>query len=127
MQRTMVSGAVSQTPDAYPRNVGPVARPLPLACTLGPTDAAARGEELRALGAHGLVDVREEPGRAVLRFRAEPGIRRRVEAIVAAESECCAFLDFRLEHGAEATVLTVSSPHGGGEAVQMLAAAFDGR
>jgi len=104
-----------------------MSRPLPIACSLGATDLAARGAELRALGGDGLVSVSEGPGRAVLTFRPDAEIRERVEAIVAAESECCAFLDFRVEHGTEATVLTISAPNGGAEVVSELASAFAGR
>jgi MerR family copper efflux transcriptional regulator len=101
-----------------------MSRPLPIACTLSATDLAERGEELRALGGDGLVSVSEEPGRAVLRFRADADIHRRVEAIVGAESECCPFLDFRLEHDSDAIVLTITAPNGGAEVVRDLAAAL---
>ena len=94
---------------------------------LSATDLRERGEELRALGADGLLDSTGEAGRAVLRFRPDPSIRQRVDAIVAAESECCAFLDFRVEHGHDATVLTVSAPNGGAETMQELVAALAGR
>ena len=104
-----------------------MSQPLPIACTLGATDLEARGAELRALGGDGLVDVAQDAGRAVLRFRPDPGIRQRVDAIVAAESECCAFLDFKIEHGDAATVLTISAPNGGGEMVHELAAMLAGR
>jgi hypothetical protein len=104
-----------------------MSRPLPIACKLSATDLKARGEELRALGGDGLVDATEEPGRAVLRFRPDPSVRKRVEAAVAAESECCAFLDFELEAGEDATVLTISAPNGGAEMVHELAAALAGR
>ncbi len=69
----------------------------------------------------------QEPTRADLRFRPDPEIRERVDAIVAAESECCAFLDFEVEHGDEATVLTISAPNGGAEMVHELVAALAGR
>lgn len=104
-----------------------MSQPLPIACTLGAADLEARGAELRALGSDGLIDLTEHDGRTVLRFRPEPDIRARVEAIVAAESECCAFLDFRLDHEADATVLTIRAPNGGAETVHELAAAFGGR
>ena len=104
-----------------------MSRPLPIACTLSATDLQARGKELRALGGDGLVNATEEPGRAVLRFRPDPSVRERVEALVAAESECCAFLDFELEHGHTATVLTISAPNGGAQMVHELAAALAGR
>ena len=102
-------------------------RPLPIACTLSATDLRARAEELRALGGDGLLDASEDGGRAVLRFRPDPSIRERVEAVVAAESECCAFLHFEVEHGDDATVLTISAPNGGAEMAHELAAALAGR
>ena len=46
---------------------------------------------------------------------------------MAAESECCAFLDFEVAHGDDATVLTISAPNGGAEMVQELATALAGR
>lgn len=104
-----------------------MSRPLPIACTLSATDLRARGEELRALGGDGLLDATEDEARAVLRFRPDPSVRERVEALVAAESECCAFLDFEVAHGDDATVLTISAPNGGAEMVHELAAALAGR
>ncbi len=100
---------------------------LPIACTLSAADLEVRGAELRALGADALMDATEYGGRAVLRFRPDSRIRERVEAIVAAESECCAFLEFKVEHREQATVLTISAPNGGAEMLHELAAAFSGR
>ena len=104
-----------------------MSRPLPIVCTLSATDLRARGEELRALGGDGLLDATEDEGRAVLRFRPNPLVRERVEAVVAAESECCAFLDVEVAHRDDATVLTISAPNGGAEMVHELAAALAGR
>ena len=104
-----------------------MSQPLPIACTLSAGALEARGAELRVLGGDGLVDVAQGPTRADLYFRPDPEIRERVDAIVAAESECCAFLDFRVEHGDEATVLTISAPNGGAEMVHELVAALAGR
>jgi hypothetical protein len=106
------------------RRIGNVTRPLPIACTLSAPDLEVRAAELRAIGGDGLLDVSEEEGRAILRFRPDPALRTRLEAVVAAEAECCAFLDFRLDHGDDATVLAISAPNGGGEMVHGLAAAF---
>jgi hypothetical protein len=103
-----------------------MSRPLPIACTLTGADPAARAAELRALGADGLVSVSAAPGRAVLRFRARAGVRERVEAAAAAEAECCAFLDFDVEHDSEATTLTITAPNGGAKVVGELAALFAG-
>jgi hypothetical protein len=103
-----------------------MSKPLPIACSLPGADFAARVEELKALGGDGLVSVSQAPGRAVLRFRPQPDIRKRVETAAAAESECCAFLDFRVEHGAEVTTLTITAPNGGAEVVRDFAALFSG-
>jgi hypothetical protein len=100
---------------------------LPIACSLGAGDLEIRVAEIRALGSDGLLGVVEGEGRAVLRFRPDPQIRSRLEAVVAAESDCCAFLDFQLAHGHDATELTISAPDGGAEVVGELAAAFAGR
>lgn len=100
--------------------------PLPIACTLGASDLSNRLAEIRALGGDGLVNAAADSGRAVLRFRPDPAIRERVEAIVAAESLCCAFLDFRVEHSDVATVVTISAPNGGAETVHELVATFAG-
>jgi hypothetical protein len=103
-------------------------QPLPIACTLGVADLEARLAELRALGSDALVGVSaEKPGRTILTFRPGRDVARRIDAVVAAESECCAFLDFRVEHGTEATVLTITAPDGGGQVVDELAGALAGR
>jgi hypothetical protein len=104
-----------------------MSRQLPIACSLSAADLQDRVAQIRALGRDALVGTSERDGAVVLRFRPDPEIRERVEAIVAAESECCAFLGFRLEHEAGATVLTISAPNGGAEVAHELAAAFAGR
>jgi len=103
-----------------------MSKPLPIACTLSAGDLASRVAELRALGGDGLESVTESPGRAELRFRPGAGIRRRVEAAAAGEAECCAFLDFVVKSGADGTVLTITAPNGGAEALPELVAAFAG-
>jgi hypothetical protein len=96
----------------------------PIACTLSPAALQGRAAEIRALGTDGLLDMTHEGGRATLRFRPDDEIRERLAAIVAAESQCCAFLDLRIERDANATVLTIAAPNGGDEVVHELAAMF---
>jgi MerR family transcriptional regulator, copper efflux regulator len=103
-----------------------MSHPLPIACSLSGADFASRVAELRALGGDGLLSVSQEPGRAFLRFRPGADMRKRVEATAAAESECCAFLEFRVDHEAEATMLTITAPNGGAEAVSELADLLSG-
>jgi hypothetical protein len=95
-----------------------------LACTLTPADMSRRGDEIRAVGRDGLLSASRDAGAIVLRFR--PAVRERVEAIVEAESRCCAFLDFTLVHEGDELVLEVRAPDGAEAAVEMLAELFAG-
>lgn len=97
---------------------------LPIACTLGPAELSQRGDEIRALGRDGLEAVERGERRVALRFRPDPAIRARVEAIVAAESRCCAFLDFKIAREEDATAVTIVAPEGGEAALHQLADVF---
>lgn len=96
----------------------------PIACTLSPADMPRRAADIRALGRDALVAVERSEASATLRFRRDPDIRDRLEAIVAAESECCAFIDFELADGDDAIVLTLRAPDGGEPGMHMLADLF---
>jgi hypothetical protein len=99
-------------------------KPPPIACTLDAVERPQRAADIRRLGEDGLQSVKRGDGRAILRFRREPGIRERVDALVAAESRCCAFLDFVVADEPESTVLTVTAPPGGEAVVDWLADQF---
>lgn len=99
-----------------------MAQPLPLACTL---DAAALGERtaaMRRIGERALVSAHSDGGHAELRFA--PDARPEVEAIVAAEAECCAFLTMDLRDAGDELVLTVAAPARAEAVVDGLVAAF---
>lgn len=98
---------------------------IPIACTLSPAEMEARGHDIRALGQAALVSVECGERHATLRFRPGPEVRERVEAIVAAEGECCAFLALKVSAGEEdATVVTIQAPVGGEATVRELAYLF---
>jgi hypothetical protein len=97
---------------------------LPIACTLDSAEMPGRGAEIRALGRDGLQAVERNERRVTLRFRPGPSIRERVEAIVAAESSCCAFLDFKIARVEDATAVTIVAPEGGEAAMHQLADLF---
>ena len=78
---------------------------MPIACTLTATQMADRRAEMAAIGRAALLGAR-----AVVRFRADAETRRRLEAIVAAEAECCAFLDLALRDQDDALALTIGAP-----------------
>lgn len=71
---------------------------LPIACTLGPDEGAARLAEWQQLGAIAGAGREHAPGRVTLRFRDLPGVGAELERLVAAERACCAFLGWHLVH-----------------------------
>jgi hypothetical protein len=87
----------------------PSAEQLPPSCSLQGRELRERLDEIAALGTESLLGQEVDGDRQILRFRNDPETRRRLEALVAAESECCSFLDLSLEHRAEEIVLTVSA------------------
>jgi hypothetical protein len=97
---------------------------MTIACTLDPNQMQQRGVDIRALGRDGLQAVERGERRVTLRFRPDPAIRERVENLVAAESSCCAFLDFTLGDEEDATVVTIAAPEGGEPAMHELAELF---
>lgn len=97
---------------------------LPIACSLNATELPVRLAEMAALGRDALIGTRTEPTRAELRFAAGADVRRRVEAIVAAESECCAFLTMRVDDEPDVVVLSIEAPEGAEVVLEEMVAAF---
>lgn len=100
--------------------------PKPVACSLGVGDLQARLAEIAEVGAAGLIAHDEDGGRHTLRFRIDPMTRRRLEEIVAAEAECCSFLDLDLAEQGGEVVLTLAAPEAGQPVADELALAFAG-
>jgi hypothetical protein len=70
----------------------------------------ARLALIDALAADGLIDrTRTEAGLRV-RLRNTPQIERRTRELIAAESRCCAFLEFTLDRNGGELVLDISGP-----------------
>jgi hypothetical protein len=82
----------------------------PIACTLDAADRPARIAGARELGERALVGVEVHGRRAWLRFHGE---RAAVDALVAAERTCCAFLQFRVADDGDDTELEIRTPEGG--------------
>lgn len=83
---------------------------LPIACTLTPDGMTARLELIDALAADGLLARTPTATGLRVRLRDTPEIEERTRALVAAESQCCAFLDFALGRDGGDLVLDVSGP-----------------
>jgi len=100
---------------------------LPIACSLGADELAARLAEMVELGRTALLRTETAGAHAELRFARAPGVRKRVDAIVAAESRCCAFLAMRVGDERDAIVLTIEAPTGAELVLRELVDAFGRR
>jgi hypothetical protein len=97
---------------------------IPIACTLDPAQMRRRGEDIRAIGRRALAAVERGERQVTLRFRPAHETRERVEALVAAEAECCAFLDFTVAEEQGAILVTIVSPPAGEPVMHELADLF---
>jgi hypothetical protein len=100
---------------------------LPIACSLAATELPKRLAEMADLGHAALIDARTEANRAELRFVAGAGVRDRVDAIVTAESQCCAFLDMAVTEEPDTVVLAIEAPDDAELVLTELVDAFRGR
>ena len=83
---------------------------LPIACTLTSNAMTERLALIDALAADGLLGRAPTAEGLRVRLRDTPAIERRTRALIAAESACCAFLDFRLARADGALVLDITGP-----------------
>jgi hypothetical protein len=97
---------------------------LPVVCSLGAGDLAQRLSAIAEIGAESLIDRRANEGRHLLRFRSDPKTQRRLEDVIAAEAECCAFLDLSLEEDGDDLILSIAAPEAGQATADGFAAAF---
>jgi hypothetical protein len=92
---------------------------LPIACTLTPDGTAARLGLIAALTADGLLGRVPTDTGLRLRLRDTPEIERRTRELIAAESRCCAFLDFNLSRDRGDLVLDISGPEDARRVIDM--------
>lgn len=97
---------------------------LPIACSLDAAGLDGRLSDMAKVGRAALIDSRAGEDSAVLRFRAREGIADELGRLVAAESECCPFLDLSLEQRGGVVELTIKGPPEARLTVQDLVAAF---
>jgi hypothetical protein len=96
----------------------------PIACSLTAAEMPARLAEMSAIGQAGLLAGEATDRHAILRFRAGADMRERLEAVVAAEAQCCAFLKMGLSDEPGAVVLTVEAPEGAEPVLDEILGAF---
>jgi hypothetical protein len=80
---------------------------LPIACTLGPDDGAARMQRWEAVSTKARLSARHSGHLLEVRYQPAPGIREESHALVAAERNCCSFAQRELSDNEDAVVLRI--------------------
>jgi hypothetical protein len=93
---------------------------IPIACTLSPDGFTARMGLIDALAADGLLERTRTQNGLRVRLRDTPDIERRARELIAAESRCCAFLNFELDREGDSLVLAISGPEAAGPMIDLL-------
>jgi hypothetical protein len=97
---------------------------LPVACSLSAAELPVRLAEMSAIGREALLGVERDGGTATLRFRSAADTQERLSAIVAAEAQCCAFLEMTLEEAPQGMALTIKAPVAAESVLDDLVSAF---
>lgn len=85
---------------------------LPIACTLGPDDGAARMRRWEALSARGRLSAQRSGHLLEVRYQPVPGLREELHALAAAERHCCSFADWEVSQEGDQVVLHVVADPG---------------
>ncbi len=83
----------------------------PIACTLRAGEQKTRLAEWRELRRDGLISETRE-GRILTTVWAGDGVPERLKALVEAEKQCCAFLDFEVEELGDVVCVRTVFPEG---------------
>jgi hypothetical protein len=95
---------------------------LPIACTLGATDGVARLARWRALS-DARMSVRRTPNELFVLYQSRGDVHEELEALVAAERECCSFAEWEVTRDAEHVELRIRSD---AEGLTAIVGAFGG-
>lgn len=83
---------------------------LPVACTLGPDDGAERMRRWQQLVERASPAARRTGHQLDVGFQSGPGVREELEALAAAEQQCCAFVTLTVTTNSGQPVLRVTAP-----------------
>jgi hypothetical protein len=92
---------------------------LPIACTLDAGGFEGRQAEWAALGRSLLSVERPERGPVLIGFRADAQTKAELDRLVAAEAECCPFLELAVVTG-ESLELMIDGPADAGPVIDQL-------
>jgi hypothetical protein len=79
------------------------------ACSLDARQKGDRAEAWRRLRRDALLHVRDDGVVVTSTWRRSAEVRRRLDALIEAESACCSFVDFELDERADALVLRATA------------------
>ncbi len=96
----------------------------PIVCSLNAGELPPRLAEMAALGEQALLGARHDGAAAELRFATRAGVRERVDALVAAEAQCCGFLAIRVSETPDMVILRIHVPQGAEHALTEVLHAF---
>jgi hypothetical protein len=91
----------------------------PIACSLTADGMTARLALIDALAADGLLERTLTESGMRVRLLDRPDIVQRTHELVAAESKCCAFLDFDVRREDGALLLDISGPEDARPVIEM--------
>jgi len=97
---------------------------LPIACTLGPDDGAARIQRWKALSAQGRPSARSSGHLLEVRYEPEPGLREELQALAAAERRCCSFTEWEVTHEEDHVILHIRADPARPDDIAVFAALF---
>jgi hypothetical protein len=97
---------------------------LPIACTLGADDGAARMQRWEALSAAGHPTARRTGHLLEVRYDPELDVRDELEALAAAEQVCCSFVTWEISQDGDQIVLCVKADPSRPDDVAPIAALF---
>jgi len=97
---------------------------LPLACTLGSDDGAARMARWQRLADTATPSPRRAGHQLEVRYQPGPGVREELEALAAAEAKCCSFVAWAVTQDGDQAVLHVTADPRTPDDVAPIAALF---
>jgi hypothetical protein len=102
-----------------------LSEPAPIACTLGPANFQQRVAWIANLNRDALRVQRRDGLRLELTYA--PSALNRVREMVAREEDCCAFLTFELQQGADTVRLIIEAPEHARDALDAVFDPFQAR
>jgi hypothetical protein len=104
----------------------PTAAPAesPLACTLGPDDGAARLRRWQLLAKKSPPRARRSGNTLEVRWQLQAGVKDELEALAAAERQCCSFAEWTVTQEEDHVVLHVRADPGRADDIAIFAALF---